>query len=306
MSEDNQLNQLDRVKIKYPDIDDNEFSKKIGSIFRQYKIKPKKQSLKDICYPTKFTYQNPQIFVSEFINPSTPYKSLLIYHKIGAGKTCAGVKICEEWKDKKNIVVVVPASLVGNFYKELRSECAGEEYLTIKERKRLGELNPDKPEYTTIVARAKERIDKYYTILSYHKFVNLAAERKINLKNSLILIDEVQNIVSEGGTFYTTFMKAIYSAPSDLRIVLLSATPIFDRPMELGLTLNLLRPENEFPVGTKFNEMFIKTKKSRSGETIYELKNVLQSITKSVKLNKNSFLTNANEKKRILNYHLKI
>ena len=41
MSEDNQLNQLDRVKIKYPDIDDNEFSKKIGSIFRQYKIKPK-------------------------------------------------------------------------------------------------------------------------------------------------------------------------------------------------------------------------------------------------------------------------
>lgn len=274
MSEDNQLYQLDRAKIKYPDIDDNEFSKKIGSIFRQYKIKPKKQSLKDICYPTKFTYQNPQIFVSEFINPSTPYKSLLIYHKIGAGKTCAGVKICEEWKEKKNIVVVVPASLVGNFYKELRSECAGEEYLTIKERKRLGELNPDKPEYATIVARAKERIDKYYTILSYHKFVNLAAERKINLKNSLILIDEVQNIVSEGGTFYTTFMKAIYSAPTDLRIVLLSATPIFDRPMELGLTLNLLRPENEFPVGTKFNEMFIKTKKSRSGETIYELKNV--------------------------------
>ena len=265
---------LDRSKIKYPIIDDLDFREKIGKIFKQYKIKNEKKSLKDICYPTKFTFQNPQLFVSDFINPNTNYKSLLIYHKIGAGKTCAGVKICEEWKNKKNIIVVVPASLVGNFYKELRSECAGEEYLTTKERKRLGELNPDKKEYTDILDKAKQRIDKYYNIMSYHKFVNLATEKKINLKNSLILIDEVQNIVSETGTFYKTFMKAIYSAPSDLRIVLLSATPIFDQPMELGLTLNLLRPKIEFPVGSKFNEMFIKTKKNKSGETIYEVKNV--------------------------------
>jgi hypothetical protein len=265
---------LNREKIKFPNIDDHDFREKIGRIFKYLKIKDKKQSLKDICYPTKFTFQNPQLFVAEYINPVTPYTGLLIYHKIGAGKTCAGVKICEEWKHKKNIVVVVPASLVGNFYKELRSECAGEEYITNKERKRLAELNPDKDEYKEIMNNAKKRIDKYYNIMSYHKFVNLATEKKINLKNSLILIDEGQNIVSEGGTFYTTFMKAIYSAPSDLRVVILSATPIFDRPMELGLTLNLLRPETEFPVGTKFNEMFIKTKKNKSGETIYEVKNV--------------------------------
>lgn len=264
---------LNRQKIKFPNIDDNDFSKKIGQIYKQYKIKQKKQTLKEICYPTKFTYQKPQLFVAQYINPITPYKSMLIYHKIGAGKTCAGVNICEQWKEKKNIVVVVPASLVGNFYKELRSECAGEEYMTNKERKRLAELNPDNAEYIRILATVKKRIDKYYTILSYHKFVSLAQDRKINLKNSLLLIDEVQNIVSEGGTFYTTFMKAIYSAPKDLRIVLLSATPIFDRPMELGLTLNLLRPRIEFPTGSDFNDMFIKVKKN-AGKTTYELKNV--------------------------------
>jgi hypothetical protein len=69
-------------------------------------------------------------------------------------------------------------------------------------------------------------------------------------------------------------MKVIYSAPKDLRIVLLSATPIFDRPMELGLTLNLLRPEVEFPIGSDFNDMFIKIKKSATGKISYELKNV--------------------------------
>ena len=272
MSED--INQLNREKIKYPNIDDNDFREKIGKIFKQYKISDKKQSLKEICYPSKFTFQKPQLFVADFINPSTPYTGLLIYHKIGAGKTCAGVKICEEWKHKKKIMVVVPASLVGNFYKELRSECAGEEYITNKERKRLGELNPDKEEYKEILNLVKTRINKYYDIMSYHKFVNLATEKKINLKNTLLLIDEVQNIVSEGGIFYTTFMKAIYNAPSDTRVVILSATPIFDRPMELGLTLNLLRPDTEFPVGSKFNEMFIKTKRNKSGETKYEIKNV--------------------------------
>lgn len=269
-SEENQLN---RTIIKYPNTNDNDFAKKIGNIFKQYRIKPKKQTMKDICYPTKFTYQNPQLFVSQFINPQTPYKNLLIYHKIGAGKTCAGVKICEEWKHKKKIMVVVPAALVGNFYKELRSLCTADEYISNKDRKRLSELNPDKDEYKSIIANSTKKINKYYTILSYHKFVNLAVEKQINLKNTLLLIDEVQNIVSECGTFYTTFMKAIHSAPADLRIVLLSATPIFDKPMELGLTMNLLRLDNEFPTGTKFNEMFIKTKKKQD-KTIYELKNV--------------------------------
>jgi len=265
--------ELNRTIIKYPNTNDNDFAKKIGNIFKQYRIKPKKQTMKDICYPTKFTYQNPQLFVSQFINPQTPYKNLLIYHKIGAGKTCAGVKICEEWKHKKKIMVVVPAALVGNFYKELRSLCTADEYISNKDRKRLSELNPDKDEYKSIIANSTKKINKYYTILSYHKFVNLAVEKQINLKNTLLLIDEVQNIVSECGTFYTTFMKAIHSAPADLRIVLLSATPIFDKPMELGLTMNLLRLDNEFPTGTKFNEMFIKTKKKQD-KTIYELKNV--------------------------------
>jgi hypothetical protein len=267
------MEDLNRTIIKYPNTNDNDFQKKIATIFKQYRIKEKKQSMKDICFPTKFTYQNPQLFVSQFINPQTPYKNLLIYHKIGAGKTCAGVKICEEWKHKKKIMVVVPAALVGNFYKELRSFCTGDEYISNKDRKRLSELNPDKDEYKSIIANSTRKINKFYTILSYHKFVNLAVEKQISLRNTLLLIDEVQNIVSECGTFYTTFMKAIHSAPADLRIVLLSATPIFDKPMEMGLTLNLLRLENEFPIGSKFNDMFIKTKK-KNDETIYELKNV--------------------------------
>jgi superfamily II DNA or RNA helicase len=276
-NQDNPLYNLNRLKsidkIKYPIIGDHEFSKKIGKIFKQYKIKPKKQSLKEICYPNKFTFQNPQLFVSQFINPETQYKSLLIYHKIGAGKTCAGIKICEGWKHKKNIMVVVPAALIENFYKELRSECAGEEYISNKDRKCLQELDPNKDEYKQILISAKKKINKFYNIMSYHKFVSQSQNNEIDLKNTVLLIDEVQNIISEEGTFYKTFYEEIMKAPKDLRVVLLSATPIFDRPSELGLTMNLLKPEEKFPVGTKFNQTFIKTKKT-SNKISYDLKNI--------------------------------
>ena len=49
--------------VKYPDISDNNFQKKIKEIFREYKIKDKKQSLKDFCYPKKFTFQLPQFLL---------------------------------------------------------------------------------------------------------------------------------------------------------------------------------------------------------------------------------------------------
>ena len=73
----------------------------------------------------------------------------------------------------------------------------------------------------------------------------------------MLIVDEVHNIISEGGTFYTTFKKAIDNAPDSFRIVIMTATPIYDKPAELGLTINLLRPQKEFPEPEEFNKMFL-------------------------------------------------
>ena len=51
---------------------------------------------------------------NEFINPKTPYKGLLIYHQIGAGKTCAAISIAENWKHKRNIIVSINNSIKTN------------------------------------------------------------------------------------------------------------------------------------------------------------------------------------------------
>ena len=61
-------------------------------------------------------------------------KNILIYHKIGAGKTCTAIVLAEKFK-KKKIMVVLPAALIGNFRNELRSQCPGDEYISEKNRK---------------------------------------------------------------------------------------------------------------------------------------------------------------------------
>ena len=139
------------------------FQKEIYKKYKKYKIS-KKLTFKQICFPTSFTFQLPQIFVSEFINPSTKYNGLLLYHKIGAGKTCAAVKIAENFKGKKDIIMLCPASLVGNFYKEIRSECTGNEYYTKAEREQLKKLDVQSNEYKQIIKNVNSQIDKHYQI----------------------------------------------------------------------------------------------------------------------------------------------
>ncbi|QKF94147.1 SNF2 helicase [Fadolivirus algeromassiliense] len=261
--------------MSYPDIDDSDFNKEITNKFIKYKIPKKKKTFDELCFPKEFQLQLPQKLLSQIINPKTPYKGILVYHRIGSGKTCTAITIGEQWKHKRRIMVLVPASLVGNFRGELRSKCGGNAYLTDKEREKLKTLHPSSPEYKEIIERSDERINEYYTIYSYNKFVTLAQNNKINLRNTLLIVDEIQNMVSEAGTFYEVLYDMIHRAPAELRIVLLSATPMFDRPVEIALTMNLLRLPYELPTGTEFEKMFIRvTKNVRTGQYSYSAKNL--------------------------------
>lgn len=258
---------------KYPNITDENFYDKVNNIYSKYKVRKENKTLETICYPKEFKLQLPQQFLSEFINPKTPYMGILVYHRIGSGKTCTSVRIAEKWKKHKRIVVVVPASLKNNYRNELRSLCAEDNYLKEYERNELIKLNPTDERYKEIVEMSNERIDKYYEIYSYNKFVELINDGELNLKNTLLIVDEIQNMVSEGGSFYNTLYKAITNAPKDLRIVLLSATPMFDKPHELALTMNLLRLKKELPVGREFDKKFVKMTKKEDGTLSYNVKN---------------------------------
>ena len=238
----------------------------------KYKIKPNKKSMKELCIPKKFKLQLSQKFMADFFKRSK-IKGILIYHKIGAGKTCTAVNMAEKLKHRMNIVVVVPAALIGNFKDELRSECPGDEYISKTARKQLSKLKPSDSQFKNIIKKSNKKIDKYYTIYSYHKFVNLVKDNKIKLKNTLLIIDEVQNMISEAGSFYKSLKKTIDESDDKTRIILLSATPMFDKPVEIALTLNLLKPDNKLVTANAFNKKYLSIRRNKQG-VYYKAKNI--------------------------------
>lgn len=258
-----------------PKTSDVQFYEKINKNknFAKYKIPKDKRTYNDWCFPKKFTIQLPQLFLSNFISPTTPYTGVLVYHAIGSGKSLSMALIAEKFKRTKNIIVVLPASLRGNFRNELRSKGLGNIYLTENDRIELSELNPTDKRYMEIINKSDEKIDGFYQIYSYNKFVEMIENETLKLKNSVLIIDEIQNMISEHGTFYNTLYNAVKKAPKDLRVVLLSATPMFDKPSELALTLNLLQLPKELPTGKEFDKTFIKAT-TKEGGIVYNVKNM--------------------------------
>ena len=72
--------------------------------------------------------------MANFINPSTPYKGLLIFHGVGTGKTGTAISIAENFKDmvKKyntKIYVLVPNQLLKENFKDEIIKFTGQSYL---------------------------------------------------------------------------------------------------------------------------------------------------------------------------------
>jgi len=103
--------------------------------------------------------------------------------------------------------------------------------------------------------------------------MSLCGEGEMNLHNSLLIIDEIQNLISETGSYYTELKKIIKKSDNTLRIVLLSATPMFDKPSEIALTINLLKPVQKLPTGVNFEKTFIK-KTKKGDEYAFTAKNL--------------------------------
>ena len=167
---------------------------KITKEFKKYKVPISNEKMEEFCLPKKFTLQPQQKLLPELLTSKlSPWttnsniRGILVYHQIGAGKTCTAISIAEEFKKKLNIVVVLPAALIGSFVNELRSECPGDEYITEDERQKLKETKIGDSLYIKIIKKSDERIEKYYTIYSYHKFVALIRENKLKVRYQLSL-----------------------------------------------------------------------------------------------------------------------
>lgn len=268
----------------YPQYNDKEFNKKITKANEKYRIEKELiyKPLRELCKPpNKFALQKPQKFVSNYIHPNTPYKGLLVYHNIGSGKTCTAIRICEHFKTKLRVLFILPASLESNLRDELRTMCADNNYITKNEYKLYNLETASDDKRLQIIEKSDERIDKYYNILSYDKFTDLIKSRNFSFANTLLVIDEVQNLISETGLRYNLLRKKIdNTCNKNTRIVLLSGTPIFDKPSELALVMNLLPLPTKIDEGNDFNNKYITYSETKQNIPLFTIKERAELIKK--------------------------
>ena len=101
------------------------FSKFIDTVFKKYEkeLDGKNPVTCDSLEATKkgaFSLLIHQKIIKEYMNVYSPYRGLLLYHGLGAGKTCASIAIAEGLKFNKKIIVMTPASLKKNYVEELK------------------------------------------------------------------------------------------------------------------------------------------------------------------------------------------
>lgn len=95
----------------------------ITSLFRKYKEQIDSESTNVSCEQRQsagYEAMAHQSLVRDYLNIYTPYRGLLLYHGLGSGKTCTSIGIAEGLKSHKQVIVMTPASLRANFYKELK------------------------------------------------------------------------------------------------------------------------------------------------------------------------------------------
>ena len=192
--------------------------------------------------------------------------------------TIGGVAIAEKFKplvQKYNtkIHILVPGPLLKESWKNDIIKATGDTY----NNQPIDVINNDKFEKIIQRKRAIEQLQQYYRIISYRGFYkkvlgeritdtdisstdtkkttyrktkdgdferDISIDRIYNLDNSLIIVDEAHNLTGSGASVnnFGEALKKIISVSKNLKIVLLTATPMKNLGDDIIELINFIRP----------------------------------------------------------------
>ena len=181
-----------------------------------------------------FSLLTHQKIVKDYMNLYTPYRGLLLYHKLGTGKTCTSIAIAEGMKNHKRVIIMTPKSLRDNYMAELKkcgdlmykknqyweriddpsafetlSSVLGlsMEYITRNRGAWLVDISKQpnvlsSSDMKSLDDQLNEMIQNKYTFINYNglratRLQELTNDYEKNLfDNSIIIIDEAHNFIS--------------------------------------------------------------------------------------------------------------
>ena len=198
---------------------------------------------------------NHQRLLRNFISPKTQYNSMLIYHATGTGKTCTAVSIAESYKEymnnsNKKIKIICSSDIENEFRKtiinpNLKSfQCTGDTYLDVILN---SEMNKE-----SLINKAINTNYEFYTYGSFGKEISslIKGYKESDVKkiiksvysDSIIIIDEAQNLRNHENVKkkISENLELVVENSENLKLILLSATPMYDKPSEIIWLINIL------------------------------------------------------------------
>lgn len=170
--------------------------------------------------------KNHQFLIKTFFNnvEFDDVKGILLYHKMGTGKTILSISIALDFDG--DVIIFMYTSLINNYINDIKK------YLSLIQFKDDVDLF----------------INSKFTFISLNAF-NLYAKIPTDINKKLIIIDEAHHVFSgvvNGSKNYVALYYALRNEP-DIKILLLTGTPIANDPYEIMVCLNILSKHLIFP-----------------------------------------------------------
>ena len=210
-------------------------------------------------------YTPTQDFVRHYFTPQIPVKGLLLWHSVGTGKTCSAIAAATSTFESQGYTIlwVTRTTLKNDIWKNMFDQICNETIRSqIIDR---GLVIPTDMKKRMRLLSASWKIRP----MSYKQFSNLVSKQNnfyktlvnINgkedpLRKTLIIIDEAHKLY--GGSDLSSLerpdMNILHeslmnsyrvSGANSVRLLLMTATPITENPMELIRLVNLCKPAHE-------------------------------------------------------------
>ncbi len=184
---------------------------------------------------TKLELRKYQEFIGAYLDYKSPYHDILLYHGLGSGKSATAINIYNVLYNATsgwNVYLIIKASLHDNPWESDLKKWLGQQdyahrYANIKW------VHYDSPyanvEFMELVKKSDSTLKNLYIIEEAHNFIR----------------NVYSNLTSRKGKRAVDIYDYIIQDKKDnpsTRVVMLSGTPAINKPYELGLLFNLLRP----------------------------------------------------------------
>lgn len=229
---------------------------------------------------SRFELTKNQKFIKNFMSPHSGYNSILLFHSVGVGKTCSAITIAEQFREvfQRKALVLLPTNLKDNFRRQIfditkidrrdmdaTNQCVAQSYLhQVNDRhlisndvleKRVNQLIKDNyqfygfQEFANIIARMEDNIRRLEPRPESAE-VKLNAALKEAYSNRVIIIDEAHNMRAENeqtAKKVPPLVMKVLRAATNVKLVLLTATPMYNDSREIVWLLNLVMANEKKP-----------------------------------------------------------